>query len=168
MKYSDNKPVNTESSEDVKKKLYEETLPEDEKPPSPTGLGAMGGAIAGAAIGSVGGPVGALIGGAVGAAAGATVGHMGGETLDPIVEDAYWREHSVNQPYYQVRFDYERDYSDAYRLGYESSPFYEDDVKFEEIELCLKKKWEQLDTSSRLTWGEARFAVKDAWIRTHG
>lgn len=167
MKNADKKPIDHESSEVVKKKLNHEALSEDEKPPSATGVGAVGGALAGAVLGSVGGPVGLLVGGAVGAAAGATVGHMGGETLNPLVEDDYWREKSVSQPYYQENFDYDRDYSDAYRLGYESLPTYGEGVKFEDVESDLKLKWEQIDTDSRLNWEQARLAIKDAWSRTH-
>ena len=60
--------------------------------PVGTGVGAAGGAAAGAAIGAIGGPIGAAVGLVAGAVAGGLAGKGVAETIDPTVEDAYWRK----------------------------------------------------------------------------
>ena len=70
----------------------------------PVGVGvgaAAGAAAAGAAIGTVAGPAGTLVGATVGAFAGAMVGKAAAEAIDPTVEEAYWKEHYANEPYYE-------------------------------------------------------------------
>ena len=87
--------------DEVKKELNADPITgEPGSHPLGTGLGAVGGAAAGAAVGSVGGPLGTLVGGAVGAVVGGLAGSAVGEAIDPTVEDAYWRENYINQPYY--------------------------------------------------------------------
>ena len=158
--------------DDVKKDLNADPITgEPGSHPVGTGVGATGGAVAGAAIGSVGGPVGTLVGGAVGAVVGAAAGHAAGEAMDPTVEEAYWRENSINQPYYTSTkntypdLDYDRDYRDAYRVGYENRSAYGPEVGFEEVEPDLRTKWEETKAESRLNWDEARHASRDAWER---
>src|SRR3954454_6291356 len=63
--------------------------------------GAAGGAAAGALGGAVGGPVGAAVGAVVGAVAGGLAGKGVAESIDPTVEDAYWRENYTSRPYYE-------------------------------------------------------------------
>jgi len=139
--------------------------------PIGTGIGAAGGAATGAVVGSVGGPVGTLVGGAVGAVVGGLAGKAVGEAIDPTIEDAYWRENYLNQPYYRdantkyPNLDYDRDYRDAYRVGYEKRDGYDPDVAFEEVEPDLRINWEQAKAESRLSWDEARHASRDAWDR---
>lgn len=139
--------------------------------PVGTGLGAAGGAAAGAAIGTAAGPVGTIVGGVVGAVVGGLAGHAAGEAIDPTVEDAYWRENSVNQPYYTSSkntypdLDYDRDYRDAYRVGYENRAEYTPETRFEDVEPDLRTKWEITKAESRLSWEEAKQASRDAWHR---
>lgn len=89
-------------------------------------------------------------------------------------EDEYWRENYIHSPYYHTdqnvygELDYDRDYSQAYRLGYESRPYYDKGQRFEDAENDLSFKWEQIKGESRLKWEQAKHAVKDAWNRiTH-
>ena len=137
--------------------------------PVGTGVGAAGGAAAGAAIGSVAGPLGTLVGGAIGAVVGAVAGHNAGEAVNPTEEDSYWREHSATTAYFGESrslysdVNYDRDYQNAYRIGYENRPHYGAEAKFEEAEAALKVKWEEIKGESRLTWEQAKFAVRDAW-----
>jgi uncharacterized protein YcfJ len=158
--------------DDVKKELNADPITgEPGSHPVGTGIGAAGGATAGALVGSAGGPVGTLIGGAVGAVVGGLAGNAIGETIDPTIEEAYWRENYLNQPYYKTArtknpdLNYERDYKNAYKLGYDNLSVYDPDVAFEEIEPELSTKWEKSKAESRLSWDEARSASKDAWNR---
>ncbi len=158
--------------EQVKKDLNADPITgEPGSHPVGTGVGTVGGAAAGAAIGTVAGPVGTLVGGVVGAVVGAVAGHAAGEALDPTIEDAYWRENSVNQPYYNASkatypdLEYDRDYHGAYRVGYENRPAYGPDVSFEDVEPELRSKWELTKAESRLSWEEAKQASRDAWHR---
>lgn len=139
--------------------------------PVGTGVGAAGGAVAGAAVGAVGGPVGAIVGGAVGAVVGGLAGKGAAEAVNPTEEEAYWRETAHTTPYYAETLttysdlDYERDYENAYRIGYEARPQYDSSTRFEDVESDLKLKWDHAKGLSRLTWNEARIAVKEAWDR---
>lgn len=121
--------------------------------PVGTGVGAVGGATAGAAVGAIGGPVGALVGGAVGAVVGGLAGKGAAEAVNPTEEEAY------------SDLDYERDYENAYRIGYENRSHYDASTRFEDVESDLKIKWDHEKGLSRLTWSEARIAVKEAWDR---
>ena len=160
------------ASDEVKKDLNADPITgEPGSHPVGTSVGAVGGAVAGAAIGSAGGPVGTLVGGAVGAITGGLAGNAVGEAIDPTVEDAYWRENYIHQPYYNSAranypdLDYDRDYRNAYRVGYEKRDTYDPDVAFEEVEPELRTNWEQAKAESRLSWDEAKHASRDAWYR---
>lgn len=112
-----------------------------------------------------------MVGGAVGAVVGGLVGKGAAEVVNPTEEEAYWRANSLNTVYYaETRshypdLEYDRDYQNAYRVGYENRPHYDAHTRFEDVEPDLKSKWEQIKGSSRLTWEQAKFAVKDAWDR---
>lgn len=139
--------------------------------PVGTGVGAAGGAVAGAAVGAMGGPVGALVGGAVGAVVGGLAGKGAAEAVNPTEEAAYWRENAPTTPYYADTLitysdlDYERDYQNAYRVGYENRHHYDPNARFEDVENDLEMKWEQMKGQSRLTWNQAKIAVREAWER---
>jgi hypothetical protein len=130
--------------------------------PVGTGLGAAaGGAAAGAAVGTVAGPVGTVAGAAVGAIVGGLAGKGVAEAVNPTVEDAYWRENHLKQPYAKGRrYD---DFSPAYKTGYEGYSEYGDEATFEEREAELRKRYEA--TGSTLGWDEARPASRAAWQR---
>ena len=82
----------------------------------PVGVGigaAAGGMAAGAAAGTVAGPVGTLLGAAVGAVVGGLAGKGVAESIDPTVEDAYWRENYASRDYVAPGRTY-ADYGPAY------------------------------------------------------
>lgn len=133
--------------------------------PVGTGVGATGGAVAGATVGLVAGPLGALIGGAIGAVAGGLAGSAVAESIDPTVEEAYWRGAHTSTPYYSAQDDYDRDYAAAYRLGYEARSRYDLNSRFEDIEMDLGQRWESVKGHSKLTWEQAKQAARQAWNR---
>ena len=103
--------------------------------PVGTAAGATSGGVAGAAIGTaVGGPVGGAVGAAVGAVAGGLAGHAAGEAVNPSVEDIYWRQAHIREPYYRKDFTYD-DYGPAYRTGWEgASRYYGQNRRFDDVE----------------------------------
>ena len=132
--------------------------------PVGTGLGAaVGGVAAGAAIGAVGGPLGAIVGGAVGAVAGGLGGKAVAESINPTLEEAYWRENYQGEPYFEAGRTYD-DYGPAYRLGWSARDSYPG--QFEEIEGRLENDWGTRRDTSSLTWPQARAASRAAWERT--
>ena len=132
--------------------------------PVGVGVGAAGGGAAGAAIGSMAGPVGTVVGAAVGAVAGGLAGKGAAESVNPTVEDAYWRENYQTRPYIDKGADYES-YRPAYRYGWESYDRYAGQA-FEDVEPRLSSEWEA--RRNPLGWPEARGAVRDAWDRVDG
>ena len=134
--------------------------------PVGTGVGAaLGGVAAGAAAGSVAGPVGTVVGAAVGAVAGGLAGKGVAEKFDPTLEDAYWRENYEDRPYVVEGSTYD-DYGPAYRYGVESFAAYPE-RGFDDVEPDLSRDWDTRRGTSRLEWGEARGATRDAWQRLH-
>src|SRR5829696_9807850 len=129
--------------------------------PIGTGAGAAGGAAAGATVGAIGGPVGAVVGGAVGAVAGGLAGKGAAESVNPTVEDEYWRQNYTSRPYIDQGADYEA-YRPAYRYGWESYDRYAG-RSFDDVEPQLSTEWE--NRNNPLGWQEARGAVRDAWDR---
>jgi hypothetical protein len=132
--------------------------------PVGTGVGAAAaGAAAGAAGGLVGGPVGAAVGAVIGAVAGGLAGKGVAESIDPTVEDAYWRENYTQRPYYDQRSSYDA-YRPAYKYGWESRSKYAN-RSFDEVEPELGREWESAKDRSKLTWDKAKLATYDAWHR---
>ena len=129
--------------------------------PVGTGMGAAAGGATGAAIGSVAGPAGTLIGAAVGAIAGGLAGKGVAEMVDPTVEDAYWRDHHVKQPYYSKGREYDA-FAPAYRTGYEGRAKY-DGRKFDEVESDLQSDYER--HNGKLDWIDVKAATRNAWNR---
>ncbi|MGB3135380.1 MAG: hypothetical protein WBG38_03080 [Nodosilinea sp.] len=134
--------------------------------PVGTGLGAAGAGTIGTAVGvAVGGPIGGVVGAVVGSAAGGLLGKGVAETIDPTVEDTYWRENYSSRPYVEADHTYD-DYSPAYRTGYEGySTYSTQGMSYEDAEPHLKQRYEQDESSSRLNWDKARPASRDAWTR---
>jgi hypothetical protein len=129
--------------------------------PIGVGVGATGGAAAGAAIGSMAGPVGTAVGAVVGGVAGGLAGKGAAESVNPTVEDAYWRQNYSTRPYIDKGADYEA-YRPAYRYGWESYDRHAG-KSFDEVEPQLSSEWETRKGS--LGWSKARGAVRDAWER---
>lgn len=130
--------------------------------PVGTGVGAAGGAMAGAAAGAFGGPIGAAVGGVAGAVVGGLAGKAAAESVNPTVEDAYWRESYDREPYYVKGRAYD-EYRPAYELGWSSVSRYDGD--FDAVEPNLARDWGTARSTSRLEWEEARPAARAAWER---
>ena len=130
----------------------------------PVGVGvgaAAGGMAAGAAVGTVAGPLGTLVGAAVGAVVGGLAGKGVAESIDPTVEDAYWRENHASRGYVAEGRGYD-DYGPAYGYGVGR---YSPDRSFEDMEPELAEDWMGARGPSTLGWGEASPAARDAWDR---
>jgi hypothetical protein len=132
--------------------------------PVGAGLGAAAaGAAAGAAGGAVAGPVGAVVGAVIGGVAGGLAGKEVAESIDPTVEDTYWRGEHVNRPYYDQSVTYD-EYQPAYRYGWESRSKYRD-RSFDEVAPELEREWDTVKSRSKLSWQKAKHATRDAWDR---
>jgi len=132
--------------------------------PLGTGAGAVAGAAAGAAAGTaVGGPAGTVVGGVIGAVAGGLAGRGIAAMVDPAEEDRYWREAHRGEPYYVEGREFDRDYSPAYRAGYEGRVKY-DGRSFDEVEDDLAADYERF-RGNDIAWEEARPASRAAWNR---
>lgn len=139
--------------------------------PAATGVGAVvggaaggiaGGAAAGAAVGGMTGPVGAAVGAVVGAVAGALAGKGIANAVDPVAEDAYWRDNYSTRPYASgSNYD---EYRPAYGYGVEARTRYPD-RSFDEVESELARDWNSKRGSSSLGWDRAKHATRDAWQR---
>ncbi len=130
----------------------------------PVGVGvgaAAGGMAAGAAVGTVAGPLGTAVGAAVGAIVGGLAGKGVAESIDPTVEDAYWRENYASRDYVARGRSFD-DYGPAYRYSVNK---YDRDRSFEDVEPELAEGWMGARGTSSLGWGEASPAARDAWER---
>lgn len=132
--------------------------------PVGTGIGAAGAGAAGAAIGgAIGGPVGAVVGAAVGAVAGGLVGKGAAESVNPTVENEYWRNHYSTRPYADADVSYD-EYEPGYRTGYEAySRYHGTGRTFDQIEPELQRDYETNRGRSNLGWAKAKYAARDAW-----
>jgi len=132
--------------------------------PIGTGVGAtIGAMVAGAAAGSVVGPAGTVIGMAIGATLGGLAGKGVAESIDPTVEDAYWRNTYRSRPYVETDASYDN-YGPAYSYGVSAFGRFEG-RHFESVEPDLAREWMAMRGPSDLSWDLARPAVKDAWQR---
>jgi hypothetical protein len=135
--------------------------------PVGTGAGAAAGGATGAAIGGVvGGPVGAVVGGAVGAIAGGLGGKSAAESVNPTLEDSYWRDNYSTRPYAKSDLGYDA-YQPAYRYGWESRARHAG-KPFDQVEGDLAAGWDKAKGTSKLAWGDAKAATRDAWDRVDG
>lgn len=135
--------------------------------PFGTGVGAAGVGAVGTAVGAVvGGPVGAVVGAVIGSVAGGLAGKGVAEKVDPTVEDEYWRNNYRSRPYVESDYDYDRDYSHAYRTGYEGYSSYTGrGLTYSEAEPYLREDYERQHNNNRLAWDKAKYATQDAWNR---
>jgi len=132
--------------------------------PVGTGLGAaLGGAAAGAATGTVAGPLGTIVGAALGAIVGGLAGKSVAETLDPSLEDAYWRENYASRPYVAAGSSFD-DYGPAFGYGLLAYERYRG-RNFDDLESDLARDWAGARGRSNLDWALARHATQDAWNR---
>jgi outer membrane lipoprotein SlyB len=128
-----------------------------------SGTGTGAGAVAGATIGAVGGPVGMAAGAAIGAVAGNMMGKGAGQLVNPVAEDAHWRDNYRTTPGYVEGHTYD-DYAPAFRAGYEAHPGARGS-SFENHEERMRSDWERTKGASRLQWEEAKHATRSAWHR---
>ncbi len=131
--------------------------------PVATGVGALGGAAAGATVGLAGGPVGAVVGALVGAVVGGLGGDAIANSVDQVGEANYWRENYATRPYVTADRSYD-DYAPAYSLGVNAFERHRG-REFDDVETDLADEWRQQPGASRLEWGDARQATRDAWDR---
>ncbi len=135
--------------------------------PVGVGVGAVSaGAATAIAVGALAGPVGVITGAALGAVAGGLAGKTAAESMDPTVEDAYWRKNYTSRPYYMEGVMYE-EYQPAYRCGYELAKQHPD-KSWSEASANVEANWNKAKDDSSLTWDKAKHAVKDAWDRVTG
>ncbi|MET4727111.1 hypothetical protein ABIE09_000905 [Lysobacter enzymogenes] len=133
--------------------------------PVGVGVGGVGGAAAGMVLGALGGPIGMLIGGGIGAIAGASAGKGLAEKLDPTGEAGYWRDEYARRPYYDPKYDYDRDYGPAYAYGATARSNLGDRSWDSSTDAELEREWAKARGDSRLEWSDARAAVQDSWGR---
>ena len=77
--------------------------------------------------------------------------------------DEQFRNHYPKSNYFDKSFDYDRDYSPAYRYGTFSRNRYADRAWDTNLENDLSRDWDRFKGSSRLTWDKAKNAARDAW-----
>ena len=85
------------------------------------------------------------------------------ETLDPSLEDAYWRVNFADRPYVAAGSTYD-DYGPAYGYGVASYGRYQG-RSFDQLEANLARAWSSARGASNLDWALARNAARDAWTR---
>lgn len=136
--------------------------------PLGTAAGFVGGAVAGALAGVAADPVGSLLGAVGGALLGGALGASTsvGPEIDISKHDRYWLEHYATRPYVPADADY-ADYGPAYRHGTRAYLRAVRPSHWEDVEVDLAKGWEAGKGASRLTWEDAKLAVRDAWDRMH-
>lgn len=155
---------------DDKNKLHEDDANRDPLSgetgahPVGTGIGAAGAGTAGTIIGgAIGGPVGAVVGAVVGSFAGGIVGKGVAESVNPTVEDEYWRTNHASQSYVEAGTTYD-DYHPAYRTGYEGYSRYAGTGRtYNDIEPELQRDYETNRGKSNLGWEKAKHASRAAW-----
>jgi hypothetical protein len=136
--------------------------------PLGTGVGAAAGGIAGAAAagavaGTTVGPVGTIVGAVAGAVIGGLAGKGVAAAIDPVAEDAYWRDNYSSRPYVGSGESYD-DYGPAYRYGVDGYGQYKGRT-FDDVESELSRDWQRARGSSKLTWDNAKHATRDSWQR---
>lgn len=102
-----------------------------------------------------------LVGAAIGGLVGGLAGNGVAELIDPVAEDAYWRDNYRNEPYANRNLSYD-DYQPAYRAGYTGFGKHAG-KKWDDVEDDLQHEWEQVKGKSSLAWSDAKHATKAAW-----
>lgn len=79
--------------------------------------------------------------------------------------DREYAESYKGTDYFKPGFDYEGDYQPAYRYGAQARSNNADKAWDNAIESDLERGWDRAKGKSRMTWTEAKNAVRDAWDR---
>ena len=98
-----------------------------------------------------------------GAGAAAALGKSEPRKVDPVIEEAHWREHFASEPYFDASYAFE-DYLPAWRTGWEGVGKYGGRT-FEDAERDLQSDFHWNRGQSRLLWDQAKPAVKAAFER---
>jgi hypothetical protein len=112
---------------------------------------------------------GRAVAGAVGTAAGVAAGAAAAlskdqpRNVDPVIEEAHWREHFASEPYFDATYAFE-DYLPAWRTGWEGVGKYAGRT-FDQAERDLQSDFHWNRGQSRLLWDQAKPAVKAAFER---
>jgi hypothetical protein len=85
------------------------------------------------------------------------------EMVNPAVEEAFWRENYLHEPYYERGYTFD-DYCPAYRTGWEGRLRYAG-LTYEQCERDLRRDYQRNRGTSQLDWGRNRHAVRAAWER---
>jgi hypothetical protein len=85
------------------------------------------------------------------------------DTLDPVVEEEYWRSTYQTRSYVDPSAPYD-DYGPAYQYGWEASNRY-GERNWDAIEEDMQRNWDRGRGGSKLTWEKAKDAIRDAWER---
>lgn len=85
------------------------------------------------------------------------------DPIDAAGEDRYWRDNYRSRPYADDTLSYDH-YRPAYRYGWESRCRFADQ-RWDQVERDLQRGWRQNRGESRLGWGDAKLAARDAWHR---
>jgi hypothetical protein len=104
-----------------------------------------------------------VVGAAVGAVAGGLGGKAAAESVNPTIEDTYWRDNYSGRPYIRKGESYAT-YRAAYEYGWQARMMH-GDRQWEDVEPDLARGWPQSRGNSKLDWSDARHAAKDAWDR---
>jgi len=86
-----------------------------------------------------------------------------GEHVNPVMEEAYWRQNYLREPYFERGYTFD-DYLPAYRTGWEGRLRYAGRT-YEQCERDLQRDYQRNRGASRLEWAKNRHAVRAAWER---
>lgn len=130
-------------------------------------IGLLGGGLTGAVVGLAAGPLGFFAGAVGGAMLGVALAT--GSDFVPSVDvgshDRYWRENFSSRPYVPAGSFY-ADFGPAYRYGARAGLSGGQGHDWAEVEEDLAVQWDDAHRAgSRLSWEQARPAVRDAWER---
>lgn len=85
------------------------------------------------------------------------------DELDPVAEEAYWRDNYSGRPYVMPGESFEA-YEHAFRTGYENYGRYLGQ-SFDEVEDELRQDYGRRTGDASLSWERVREAARDAWQR---
>ncbi len=145
--------------------------------PVATGLGAV---LVGAATGTVGGSLAGPIGSIIGAVAGGVAGGLGGDAIGNAVDeipgsadrrvdaDPLARMETGHPAYFEsdLRSGVEN-HGPACAFGIDSYRRH-GSRSFDEVQAELAAEWDAFRGPSTMSWGRAKPATRDAWIRIRG
>lgn len=126
-----------------------------------SGIGASVGTIAGGVIGAVAGPSTTISAAAIGGMLGSQLGSGAADMLAATAHLEDLQNSYQDKSYYSAGRTRD-DYAAAYAYGYQSQLRFRA-MGFAEVEQGLSEAWPQFKQHSRLTWAEAREAVKEGW-----